>query len=50
LRYPARPLFVACREAGRNGGGTACPTCSIKTICDAGRLRHAGPLERSKVC
>lgn len=43
LSRPARPLFAACREIGRDGGGANCPTCSIKTICDAGRLQqHQG--------
>jgi hypothetical protein len=42
LQHRARPLFAACREMGRDGGGAACPTCSIKTICDAGRMRSAG--------
>jgi len=40
LRHPTRPLFVACRDAGRDDGGNRCPKCSVKTICDQGRLNR----------
>ena len=38
LRRPRRSLFVACREAGRDGGGRVCPDCAVRDICEAGRL------------
>ena len=48
LRLPARMLYVACREVGRDDGGKACARCLVRDICEAGRIRaiqvNANPL------
>lgn len=38
LLQPKRSLFVACRQAGRDRGGDACPLCAVRDICETGRV------------
>jgi hypothetical protein len=40
LSSPARTLYDACHEAGRDRNNQACPDCPVRTICDADRRRH----------
>ncbi len=35
LSSPARTLHDACREAGRDNGGKACPGCPVRDLCEA---------------
>lgn len=41
LLSPARTLYDACHEAGRDGDGAVCPVCGLRDICDADRARTA---------
>jgi hypothetical protein len=43
LLSPARTLYEACRETGRDRDGAVCPVCGVKDLCDADRARAATP-------